>query len=43
MNFQSLCLHNVLNEIFDNKMQYNTLSQQMWWIDGKNVCFHPRG
>jgi hypothetical protein len=25
-----------------NKMQYNTLSQQMWWFDGKGVCLHPR-
>jgi len=23
-----------------NRMQYNTLSQQMWWFDDKGVCFH---
>ncbi len=21
-----------------NKMQYNILSQQVWWLDGKGVC-----
>jgi hypothetical protein len=26
-----------------NKMQYNTLSQQVWWLDGKGVCLHPIG
>ncbi len=26
-----------------NKMQCNTLSQQVWWLHGKGVCFHPRG
>ncbi len=26
-----------------NKMQDNTLSQQVWWLYGRNVCFHPRG
>jgi hypothetical protein len=26
-----------------NKMQCNTLSQQMWLLDGKGVFFHPRG
>jgi hypothetical protein len=25
-----------------NKMQCNTLSQQVWWLDDKGVCFHPR-
>ncbi len=26
-----------------NKMQCNKLSQQVWWFDGRGVCFHPRG
>ncbi len=26
-----------------NKMQCNTLSQQMWWLDGRGVYFHPKG
>ncbi len=26
-----------------NRMQSNTLSQRMWWFDGKGVCFHPKG
>jgi len=26
-----------------NRMQCNTLSQQVWWFDGKGVCFRPRG
>jgi hypothetical protein len=25
-----------------NKMQCNTLSQQVWWLDGKGVCLHPK-
>jgi hypothetical protein len=25
-----------------NKMQYNTLLQQVWWFDGRGVCFHPK-
>jgi hypothetical protein len=25
-----------------NKMQCYTLSQQVWWFDGRGVCFHPR-
>jgi hypothetical protein len=25
-----------------NKMQCNSLSQQVWWFDGINVCLHPR-
>jgi hypothetical protein len=26
-----------------NKMQCNTLSQQVWWFDGKGVYMHVRG
>jgi hypothetical protein len=26
-----------------NKMQCNTLSKQMWWLDGRGVCLHPKG
>ncbi len=26
-----------------NRIQYNTLSQQVWWLDDKCVCLHPRG
>jgi len=26
-----------------NRMQCNTLSQYMWWFDGKGVYFHPKG
>ncbi len=26
-----------------NRMQCNTLSQQMWWFDGKGVYFHFGG
>jgi hypothetical protein len=26
-----------------NPMQCNTLSQQVWWFDGNDVYFHPRG
>ncbi len=26
-----------------NRMQCNTLSQQMWWLHGRGVCLHPRG
>jgi hypothetical protein len=26
-----------------NRMQCNTLSQQVWWLDDKGVCFHLRG
>jgi hypothetical protein len=33
MNFQSLCFCNVQNEVFDNRMQPNTLSEQMWWLE----------
>ncbi len=25
-----------------NIMQCNTLSQQVSWLDGRGVCFHPR-
>ncbi len=25
-----------------NIMQCNT-SQQVWWLDGKGICFHPKG
>ncbi len=26
-----------------NRIQCNTLLQQMWWIDGRGVYLHPRG
>jgi len=26
-----------------NKMQCNTLSQQVWWLDGRGAYFHPKG
>ncbi len=26
-----------------NKMQCNTLSQQVYWLDSKGVCFHLKG
>ncbi len=26
-----------------NRMQCNTLLQQLWWVDGKGVCLHPKG
>jgi hypothetical protein len=26
-----------------NKIQCNTLSQQMWWFDGRGVRLHPKG
>jgi hypothetical protein len=26
-----------------SRMQSNTLSQQMWWLDGRGVCLHPIG
>jgi hypothetical protein len=26
-----------------NRMQCNTFSQQVWWLNGRGVCFHPRG
>ncbi len=26
-----------------NRMQCNTLLQQVWWLDGKGVCLHPGG
>jgi len=26
-----------------NRMQYNTLSQQVWWLDGRGVYLYPRG
>ncbi len=26
-----------------NRMQCNTLSQQVWWFDGKDVYLHPKG
>jgi len=25
-----------------NRMQCNTLSQQMWWLDGRGVCLHSK-
>jgi hypothetical protein len=25
-----------------NKMQCNTLSQQVWWLDGMGVCLHHK-
>ncbi len=27
---------------FINRMQCNTLSQQVWWLDGEGVCLHPK-
>jgi hypothetical protein len=26
-----------------NKMQFDVLSQQMGWLDGRGVYLHPRG
>jgi hypothetical protein len=26
-----------------NNMQCNILSWEVWWLNGKGVCFHPRG
>jgi hypothetical protein len=26
-----------------NKMQCDTLAQQVWWLDGKVVCLHCKG
>jgi hypothetical protein len=26
-----------------NKMQCNTLSQQVWWLNNRGVTFHPKG
>jgi len=26
-----------------NRVQCNTLSQQVWWLDGRGVCFHLKG
>jgi hypothetical protein len=26
-----------------NGMQCNTLLEQVWWLDGMGVYFHPRG
>jgi len=26
-----------------NKMQCNTLTQQVWCFDGRDVCLHPKG
>jgi len=26
-----------------NRMQCNILSQQVRWLDGKGVCFYPKG
>jgi hypothetical protein len=26
-----------------NRMQYNILTQQMGWLDGRGVCFHFQG
>jgi hypothetical protein len=28
---------------FWNVLQCNTLSQQMWWFDGRGVLFHLKG
>ncbi len=28
---------------FINRIQCNTLSQQMWWLDNKGVYCHPKG
>jgi hypothetical protein len=43
MNFQSLYFVIFKMKYLLNRMQHNTLSQQMWWLDGKDVCFHPEG
>jgi hypothetical protein len=26
-----------------NRLQCNTLSQPVWWLDGKDVCHHTKG
>jgi hypothetical protein len=43
MNFQILFFVMFKMKYLINKMQCNTLSQQVWWLDGRGVYLHPRG
>ncbi len=38
MNFQNFKMKYLIN-----KMQCNSLSEQVWWLDHRGVCLHPKG